>query len=113
MVTEGTLAFAKESRGLFLDDKCYSNKRTYKIKCPPEWRLSTFLTVDFQIDDHFLAAVEGRNVAHGRLRSLEFGMHFVIGVRVQSAEPVISVGIGEIAADGVGTQIFQKHDAIG
>src|ERR1700757_1607819 len=40
-------------------------------------------------------------------------MHFVVGVRVQAAEPVISVGIGKIAADSVGAQIFQEHDAIG
>ena len=33
MVTEGTLAIAQASRGVFLDDKCYSNKRTYEIKC--------------------------------------------------------------------------------
>src|SRR5579863_1103331 len=100
MVTEGTLAIANESLSVFLDNKCCSNKRTYEINAPLDQRLSTFLFVDFQVDDHFFAVVEGRHIAHGRLCTLVFGVHFVIGVRVQAAEPVISVGIGKIAADG-------------
>src|SRR6266702_6163363 len=35
MVTEGTLAFAKESQDVFREAKCCSNKRTYCCDGPP------------------------------------------------------------------------------
>src|SRR5689334_914369 len=79
----------------------------------PATRYLTFFTVDFQIDDHFLATVERRNIADRRLGPLEFGMNFIIGIRVQAAEMVIPFGIGKIAAEGVGPEVFQKHQAIG
>src|ERR1700756_4491046 len=112
MVTEGSLAIAKESRRVFLESKCCSNKSTYSYEIPPRVLNSALLPVDFQIDHHFLAVVEGRHIAHRRFCSLEFGVNFIVSIRIEPAETIIPFSVGKIAANRVGPEVFQENHAV-
>jgi hypothetical protein len=38
---------------------------------------------------------------------------FIVSVRVQATETIVSIGVGKTAAHTIGAKVFQKDDAIG
>ena len=82
---------------MFPGSKCCSNKSTYLFECCSlKFHFSAFLPLDFQVDDHLLAAVERGDIAHRRSCTLKFGVNFVVGVRIQAAEAIIPFAVGKL-----------------
>src|SRR5260370_11361068 len=73
---------------------------------------SAVIEVDVQIDHDFPAVVESGHIAHRRFCSLEFGVNFIVGIRIEAAETVIPFSVGKIAADRVGPEVFQENHAV-
>src|SRR6516162_5045231 len=70
------------------------------------------LPIDLQVQIHFLPAVEGGNRARRRFFSTEFCTKLVVGIRVQSGEPVVPLGVAEVTDDHVRAEIFEKDNGV-
>src|SRR6476660_1414045 len=72
--------------------------------------VSGFLPVQLQVDVDFFLAVEARYRPRLRLRRILFRVNLVVDVRIQPAEAIVALLVGNRASNRVAAGVFQEND---